>query len=143
MERGYGSQVILNFIAVIIAVGGVWLAQGTPYEWLIDVVAKGSISGGLFFFFGTTIGLLRFPDFYSRLHAAGKGDTLSTAMILYGCAIFVLHHQHLSPLSIIVAVKLLIIVNCLFIGSPTATHAIMDAGYETEVKHWTKRKDGK
>ena len=35
--------------------------------------------GGLFFFFTATVGLLRFPDFYTRLHATGKGDTLGLA----------------------------------------------------------------
>ena len=43
------------------------------------------ISIGLLFFLGTAVGLLRFPDFYSRMHAAGKGDTLSTVLILLGC----------------------------------------------------------
>ena len=41
-------------------------------------------------------------------------------------------------LSILVFVKLLLIVVFIFVGSPTATHAIMNAGYKTEVKHWTK-----
>ncbi len=39
---------------------------------------------GLFFFLGTGVGLLRFPDFYSRMHAAGKGDTLSSILLLTG-----------------------------------------------------------
>ena len=43
---------------------------------------------GLFFFFATTIGVLRFPDFYTRMHAAGKGDTLSSLLILVGLAIY-------------------------------------------------------
>ena len=33
------------------------------------------MAGGLFFFTTATIGLLRFPDFFSRLHATGKGNT--------------------------------------------------------------------
>ena len=32
---------------------------------------------GLVFFFGCVVGLIRFPDLYTRMHAAGKGDTLS------------------------------------------------------------------
>ena len=46
----------------------------------MDVLGYILISTGLVFFLGTTIGLLRFPDFYTRMHAAGKGDTLSTVM---------------------------------------------------------------
>jgi len=79
------------------------------------------ISTGLVFFLGTTIGLLRFPDFYTRMHAAGKGDTLSTVMILIGCICLV-------PMDLLLAIKILLIINFIFIGSPTATHAMMDAG---------------
>tara|TARA_B100000809_G_scaffold124505_1_gene122712 strand:- start:246 stop:548 length:303 start_codon:yes stop_codon:yes gene_type:complete len=79
------------------------------------------ISTGLVFFLGTTIGLLRFPDFYTRMHAAGKGDTLSTVMILIGCICLV-------PMGLLLAIKILLIINFIFIGSPTATHAMMDAG---------------
>ena len=32
------------------------------------------ICAGTFFFTTATIGLFRFPDFYSRMHATGKGD---------------------------------------------------------------------
>ena len=79
------------------------------------------ISTGLVFFLGTTIGLLRFPDFYTRMHAAGKGDTLSTVMILIGCICLV-------PMGLLLAIKILLIINFIFLGSPTATHAMMDAG---------------
>ena len=87
---------------------------------------------GLFFFFATTIGLLRFPDFYSRMHAAGKGDTLSSLLILLAMAIYNLHH--LSAGNVLVAIKVLFIVMFIFLASPTATHAIIDAGYESQIK---------
>ena len=83
---------------------------------------------------GTTIGLLRFPDFYTRMHAAGKGDTLSTVMILIGCICLV-------PMSLLLAIKILLIINFIFIGSPTATHAMMDAGNKAGATPW--RKDSK
>jgi multicomponent Na+:H+ antiporter subunit G len=93
---------------------------------------------GLFFFFGTSVGLIRFPDFYSRMHAAGKGDTLSSILLLTGLALFHLHH--LSFDALLVSVKIILICLFIFIASPTATHAIMDAGYESQVKHWTRRR---
>ena len=37
---------------------------------------------GSLFFLGATLGILRFPDFYTRMHAAGKGDTLSSLLFL-------------------------------------------------------------
>ena len=48
----------------------------------MDIVVIVLTVTGLLFFFATTIGLLRLPDFYSRMHAAGKGDTLSSLLIL-------------------------------------------------------------
>ena len=90
---------------------------------------------GLLFFLGTTIGLLRFPDFYSRMHAAGKGDTLSTVLILIGCICLVSTQDGMSWL---LALKILLIINFIFIGSPTATHAMMDAGTKAGAKPWKK-----
>ena len=92
------------------------------------------ISTGLVFFLGTTIGLLRFPDFSTRMHAAGKGDTLSTVVILIGCICLV-------PMDLLLAIKILLIINFIFIGSPTATHAMMDAGNKAGAVPW--RKDSK
>ena len=91
---------------------------------------------GLFFFFGTSVGLIHFPDFYSRMHAAGKGDTLSTALILTGLALY--HLQDFSLATLLVSFKIMSIVLYIFIASPTATHAIMDAGFGSGVKHWSK-----
>ena len=91
---------------------------------------------GFLFFFATTIGLLRFPDFYSRMHAAGKGDTLSSLLILLALVLYNFHELNLANL--MVAMKILLIVVFIFMASPTATHAITDAGYESGVKPWTK-----
>ena len=96
------------------------------------------VSIGVFFFFGTAVGLIRFPDFYSRTHAAGKGDTLSSILILSGLALYHLHHM--TGETILTAAKILFICLFIFISSPTATHAIMDAGFESGVRHWTKRR---
>lgn len=93
---------------------------------------------GLVFFLGTSIGLIRFPDFYTRMHAAGKGDTLSTILILLGAALFTLEQGHYSGMAFLVVAKILFIALFISIGSPTATHAIMDAGYKLGVKHWKK-----
>lgn len=105
---------------------------------MIVYVAYFLIGLGLFFFFGSALGLLRFPDFYTRMHAAGKGDTLSTMLMLCGCALIALHEGHFDLASILVSLKLLMVTIFIFFGSPAATHAIMDAGYRLGVKHWVK-----
>jgi len=107
------------------------------------ILAIALIVLGLFFFFGTSIGILRLPDFYSRAHAAGKADTLSTILIILGCALFHLHQAHYDLASFHVMAKLLVIIGFVFIGSPTATHAIMDAASAAGVEHWQKKKDKK
>ena len=73
------------------------------------------------------------------MHAAGKGDTLSSILLLTGLALYNLHH--LTTDTVLVALKIMLIGVFIFIASPTATHAIMDAGYEAEVKPWTKEQE--
>ena len=79
------------------------------------------------------IGLLRFPDFYTRLHATGKCDTLGTGVILLGFMVFHFAHYSSTPL---VAIKVLILIIFVFIANPTATHAIVKAAYRTGVRPW-------
>ena len=74
----------------------------------METLAYILISTGLIFFLGTTIGLLRFPDFYSRMHAAGKCDTLGSLLLLVGLAIY----QGFDFTS----VKLLVIAIFIFLG---------------------------
>jgi len=131
---------LLNILAILSVSGLLYLSSLPGITLLVQFIAFFLITLGVLFFAGTCIGLLRFPDFYTRLHAAGKGDTLSSVLILLGCAMYALTQGHVDLAAVLVGIKILLIVNFIFIGSPTATHAIMDAGYETEVKHWVKRK---
>jgi multicomponent Na+:H+ antiporter subunit G len=107
---------------------------------ILNAIVIMLVTLGVFFFFGTAVGLIRFPDFYTRMHAAGKGDTLSSILILSGLALYNLHHLH--GVALLTSAKIMFIVLFIFIASPTATHAIMDAGYEAKVKHWVKRRTG-
>jgi multicomponent Na+:H+ antiporter subunit G len=96
---------------------------------------------GLIFFTGGSIGILRFPDFYTRLHPAGKLDTMGLLLSLFAMAIYVILDYSLS--SLFTGLKILLIVVIIFITSPTATHAIVDAGVRAGLKPWTKQKGGK
>ena len=95
---------------------------------------------GLFFFLAGTIGILRLPDFYARLHAAGKCDSLAAVLMIAGIALFNL--ETFSFGTLLVSVKLLLIAAFVFVTSPTATHAITEAALVLGVKPW-KRKGGK
>jgi multicomponent Na+:H+ antiporter subunit G len=62
------------------------------------------------------IGIVRLPDFFTRIHGAGITDTLGAALILLGLL--------LQAGFTLVAVKLLMVWFFLFITSPTSTHAL-------------------
>ena len=103
---------------------------------VINVISMVLVVAGLTFFIGGAVGLVRFPDFYTRMHAAGKGDTLSTMLILAGVAIFVLHH--FDSEHVLVAMKILGIALFILLTSPTSTHALMQAGYDDGIKPFEK-----
>ena len=96
---------------------------------------------GIVFLFRGECGNFEISRFYTRMHAAGKADTLSSILILLGCAIYVLSLEGVGFLSILLALKILLVAAFIFVGSPTATHAMMDAGFETEVSRWRKESD--
>lgn len=54
---------------------------------LANVLSVALILGGLFFFVAGTVGLLRFPDFFTRLHALTKADNLGLGLIIVGLAV--------------------------------------------------------
>jgi len=105
---------------------------------MIEIISSVLIVLGFLFFTATTIGILRLPDFYSRMHAAGKGDTLSSLLVMAGLALFNLHE--LSVGSLLVSLKIMFICVFIFMASPTATHHIIEAGYNAGVKPWSKEK---
>ena len=102
----------------------------------MNLLAMVLLISGLIFFTGGSIGILRLPDFYSRLHPAGKLDTAGQFLTLSSIALYVL--QEFSLNNFLLATKILLIVFILHITSPTATHAIMDAGVRAGLKPWTK-----
>ncbi len=91
---------------------------------------------GLLFFFAGAVGILRFPDFYSRLHPAGKLDTMGLLMTMSAMALYTL--QPLTLMAVLTSLKIMLIVVFVFITSPTATHAIVDAGVRAGLSPWTK-----
>jgi len=54
---------------------------------MIDTLAILAIFSGLFFFFSGSIGLLRLPDLFSRLHALAKADNVGLALVALGVII--------------------------------------------------------
>lgn len=96
------------------------------------------VSAGVFFFLAATIGFLRFPDFYSRMHATGKGDTLGLLLSLIGLSIYNLYDNPSWYLGVVQSLKLISIAAFWFLASPTATHALLRSAFESGVMPWTK-----
>lgn len=81
---------------------------------------------GLFFIMAGTIGVLRLPDFYTRLHAAGMTDTLGAEFVLLA---LMFQCDNLQ-----MVMKLLLVAFFLLATSPTATHAVAHAAYRAGLK---------
>jgi multicomponent Na+:H+ antiporter subunit G len=54
---------------------------------MIDAASYGLTAIGLFFFTAGTVGLIRFPDSFSRLHALTKADNLGLGFVILGVAL--------------------------------------------------------
>ncbi|MBN2384583.1 monovalent cation/H(+) antiporter subunit G [bacterium] len=93
---------------------------------------------GLVFFTGGVVGILRFPDYYSRLHPAGMLDTMGLVLCMSGLAVYVLDDVCLA--SVLTAMKIFLVLIFVFLTSPTATHAIVDAGVRAGLEPWTKQR---
>jgi multicomponent Na+:H+ antiporter subunit G len=104
----------------------------------VSIIAIVFVTGGVFFFFAATIGFLRFPDFYSRMHATGKGDTFGLFLSIFGLAVYNLFDNFSWYMGVVQSVKLLSIAVFWFLASPTATHALLRSAFESGVMPWTK-----
>lgn len=95
------------------------------------------ISVGVFFLTVGTIGFLRLPDFYTRMHATGKSDTLGVFLSCIGIALYILQGG-LSLANILVSIKIMLIALFWSLGGPTATHALLKSAFKAGILPWTK-----
>lgn len=51
---------------------------------LLDLLSIAAIAAGALFYLAGTVGLLRLPDAYTRLHALTKADNLALALVVIG-----------------------------------------------------------
>lgn len=95
----------------------------------MTALSVGLIALGFLFILVAAVGLLRMPDFYTRLHALGKSDTLGVALVLGGLA--------LQAGPTFMALKIALLLAGIFIANPTATHALGRAAYRAGLRPWT------
>lgn len=102
-------------------------------EWINALSWLLLVAGGFFCIVGA-LGMLRMPDFYTRMHAASVVDTLGAGLVLLGLG--------LQAGWTLVAVKLMMIALIIFFASPTATHALAKAAMTRGLKPTLHEKDG-
>jgi multicomponent Na+:H+ antiporter subunit G len=82
----------------------------------LDIFTVLAVSAGAFFFLAGTVGLLRFPDALTRLHALTKADNLGLGLVVLG----------LLPLAdgVLDALKLIVIWLLVLFGGATVSQLI-------------------
>ncbi|MEN2765909.1 monovalent cation/H(+) antiporter subunit G [Ornithinibacillus xuwenensis] len=89
---------------------------------------------GTFITLSASIGIIRFPDIFTRLHAATKASTLGVSSVLIGTFLFLYAKEN------IVSGKLLIGILFIFITAPVSAHMIGRAAHNSGIKPLTKNR---
>ena len=93
---------------------------------VMDVFSWVSILGGLFFMIVGTVGVLRMPDVYTRLHAAGMTDTMGAGLLILGMCF--------QTGFTLLTLRLLLVYAFLLFTSPISTHALARAALSGKVE---------
>ena len=101
-------------------------------EYLIQYSSIFFLFLGCFFILSGSIGLIKLPDVFSRIHAAGLIDTLGTGFVILALIIY-------SGFSL-VSLKLFLIPLFILFTSPISSHAISLYAYESGHKPKAKNK---
>ena len=88
------------------------------------------VGAALFFHTVAAIGVLRMPDFYTRLHAVAKAETLGVVLTAAALILWV------GPS--LLAAKIAFVAVFLFLANPTATHAISRAALRSGMRPWQR-----
>lgn len=76
----------------------------------------------------SAIGMIRFPDVYSRAHAATKTTTLAVLVTLFGVFLYFLFTEGIISIRIILGIVFV------FLTAPVSGHLILRASYRANVK---------
>lgn len=103
---------------------------GINYGQVKEIVSCVLILIGVFFMLTSTIGLLRFPDFYIRMSAITKGATLGLGLILLGLGTYFNQPD--------ILLKVLAIIFFIFITAPVAAHVIGRTAVQNRTPFWDR-----
>ena len=88
-----------------------------------EVIPLVFVAIGVLFMLISSIGILRLPDVYSRMHAAGKATTVGVSFVLLGTGAY-FWEQHLFA-------RMVLLILLIFATSPISTSAMARAAYRT------------
>jgi multicomponent Na+:H+ antiporter subunit G len=94
---------------------------------LIAVIVSGLLLIGLVFTFAGSLGLLRLPDIFCRMHATGKSSTLGVISIVLASFVY------FSATEAGASIKELLTIVFVFLGGPVGAHMIARAAYRSQV----------
>ncbi len=97
----------------------------------MTTVGLAFLSAGLFFLLVSAVGLLRLPDFFTRVHAVSKSETMGIALVLVG----LMFYQGFNLISL----KFALIVLFVVIANPVGAHLLTRAAVRTGVLPWRRR----
>jgi multicomponent Na+:H+ antiporter subunit G len=97
-------------------------------SFLLDLASDGLLLAGSLFVLSGGVGLVRFPDFFTRIHAVGVTDSAGAGLILLGLL--------LQTTSWETAVRLVLILLFMLLTGPTATHILAQAARRDGVRVW-------
>lgn len=86
------------------------------------------LTAGAFFFFAGTVGLLRFPDFYCRLHALTKADNLGMGMLVAGLI--------LQPMAWAARLQLVLTWFLVLVAAATVCHLLARSALRQGIEPW-------
>mgnify|MGYP002518624489 CR=1 FL=1 len=99
---------------------------------IYEIITALLLFGSLFFFLASAIGMIRLPDFYSRLHASGNSETMGLMLASLGLVIY-----ELCTGTVLTAIKLIIIFLLVFLANPIGTHILGKAALKSGHPVWT------
>lgn len=100
----------------------------------MSVTEVAKLLGAFIILFGSiisvvsAIGIIRFPDIYSRAHAATKTTTLAVLITLTGTFIYILFSESYMSIRIILGIVFV------FLTAPVSGHLVLRAAYRAHIK---------
>ena len=96
-----------------------------------DIITIVLLLAGTTFFVAGTVGLLRFPDLFTRIHALTKADNVGLGLVLFALVP--------QAASVWIALKLILIWLLILLASSSTSHLVAKAALRHRIRPWTSR----